>query len=118
MRKTTIRRGLRFIIFGMLCVLAVTFFHGELSQLFFLGFGGDAQITFLGFFLGGLFGGCGVLIAAVGLMLQSSAREAQVRLAPTILLLISVVLVFFFLVYNSFTVPVTPRLQPGESISI
>ncbi len=118
MRKTTVRRGLRCITLGMLCVLTVTFFHDELSRVFFLGFGGEAHVTFLGFFLGGIFGGCGVLVAAAGMLLPGRAGEARVRLAPSILLLFGVIFLFFFLVYNSFSVPRTPQLPPGESITI
>ena len=118
MRKKTVRRGLRFITLGILCVLAVTFFHAQLSRFFSLGFGSDSQVTFLGFFLGGIFAGSGVLMAAAGLLLQGGVEEARLRLAPAVMLLLSVIFLFFFLVYNSFTEPQTPRLSPGESITI
>ena len=118
MRKKTVRTGLRFITVGILCLMGSTFFNAQLSRIFFLGFGGEAHVTLLGFFLGWLFGGLGVLITAVGLLMQGVVEEARMRLAPTILVLLSVVFLFCFLVYNSFTMPQSPQLQRGESITI
>lgn len=118
MRKKTVRSGLRFITAGLLCLLAGTFFPAQLGRLFLLGFDGEAHVTLLGFILGWIFGGCGVLIAAAGLLLQGGADEARLRLAPSIMLLISVIALFCFLVFSSFTVPQTPQLPPGESITI
>jgi hypothetical protein len=118
MRKKTVRSGVRFITFGILCLMVVTFFHAQLSTIFFLGYGGDAHVTLLGFFLGWLFGGLGVVIAAAGLLLQGRGDESRLRLAPSVLVLLTVVFLFFFLVYNSFTQPPSPQLQRGQSITI
>jgi hypothetical protein len=117
MRKKTVRSGLRFMAAGIACVLAVTFFSAQLSSLLYLGLENEARLTFLGFFVGGMCGGCGVLVAAAGL-LQNGSDAGRVPLAPTVLFLISLVILFFVLVYNSFTVPATPQLQQGESINI
>src|SRR6185369_322369 len=104
MRKRTVRTGLKFMLAGMACVIAATFFPDELAGLLFLGIGGATQVTFLGFFLGGVCGGCGVLVSAVGL-LQGGGDERGVRLVPTILVLLSLVVLFFVLAYNALTVP-------------
>lgn len=118
MHKKTVRSGLRFMAAGMVLVMAATFFHAQLANLLFLSFENEARLTFLGFFLGGVCGGCGVLVIAVGL-LQSSGRESGVRLAPTVFLLFSLIILFFVLAYNSVvTAPVTPVLPSGESINI
>jgi len=117
MRKKTVRSGLTFMLAGMLSVTVATFFSDELARLLFLGIGGAARITFFGFFLGGMCGGCGVLVSAVGL-LQGGGDERGVRLAPTVLLLISLFILFFFLAYKSLTAPESPTLPAGESISI
>jgi len=118
MRKTTVRNGLKFMLAGIVCVTIATFFPVQLANLLFLGIGGETRITFLGFFLGGVCGGCGVLVAAAGL-LQTGGNERGVRLAPTVVLLISLVVLFFVLAYNQLTaLPDAPRLQRGESISI
>ena len=118
MRKKTVRTGLKFMAAGIICVTVATFFPAEAANLFLLGIGGEVRITFLGFFLGGVCGGCGVLVAAAGL-LQSGGDERGVRLAPTIILLLSMVVVFFVLAYSSFTAtPESPALPRGESINI
>lgn len=117
MRKSTVRHGLKLILFGILAVTAATFFHDGIARILFMGIAGDAQVTLFGFFIGGLLGGCGILVAAGGL-LQSGIGERPVRLAPLFLLIVGSIFVFFFLVFHSFTTPTAPRLRPGESISI
>ena len=117
MHKKTVRSGLRLIAAGMVFVMVATFFHDELSRLLFLDMAGEARLTFIGFFLGGACGGFGVLIAAVGL-LQTGYNEARLRLAPTIFFLFSLVVLFCVLAYQSITVPMPPRLPPGESVNI
>ena len=118
MRKRTVRTGLKFLVAGILCVIVATFFPGQAATLLLLGIGGDIRVTFVGFFLGGACGGCGVLVAAAGL-LQSGGEERGVRLAPTVVLLFSLVVLFFVLSYSAFTtVPPAPALPRGESITI
>ena len=117
MRKKTVRSGIRFISAGVICLMAATFFSSELASLLFLGIGGEATITFSGFFLAGMFGGCGVLVAAAGL-LQSGVDQPRVRLVPPLVLLLSLIVLFFVLAYTSITTPRPPMLQPGESINI
>jgi hypothetical protein len=117
MYKKTVRSGLRFMATGLVLVLLATFFHAQMASLLFLDFENEARLTFLGFFLGGVCGGCGVLVTAVGL-LQSAGREPGVRLAPTVLLLLSLIALFFVLAYNSVSVPRAPVLPSGESITI
>ena len=117
MRKQTVRSGLRLIAAGILCLIAVSFFSFELARLLFLGIDGEARLTLVGFLAGGVCGGCGVVVAAAGL-LQSESREARVRLLPTLMLLFSLVVLFFFLTYNSIQAPPTRTLPPGESVDI
>jgi hypothetical protein len=118
MRKKTVRSGLRLITAGMLCLLAGTFFPVDLAGLFLLGFGGEARVILLGFILGWVLGGCGVLLASAGLVLQGGIDESRLRLTPSIMLLISVIVLFFFLAFGSFTPHQTPQLPSGESITI
>jgi len=102
---------------GILSVMIATFFPWEVARLLFLGIGGEARVTILGFFLGGLCGGFGVLVSAAG-FLQGGADEKVVRLAPTVLLLLSLVILFFVLAFSSITTPRPPTLPRGESIAI
>lgn len=117
MRKKTVRSGLRFIAAGIVCVMIASIFHDQVSRLLFLDMANEVRLTFLGFFMGGTFAGCGVLVAAVGL-LQSGVDEVRVRLAPTVVLVLSLIVLFFVLGYNSVTAPKVSPLQPGESINI
>lgn len=117
MRKTTVRRGIRAICAGIVALIAATFFHSELAAFLMLGMEGEARLTFLGFFLAGMLGGFGALVAAFGL-LQSGAGQPGARLFPAIALLFSLVVLFFVLAYTSLTSPPPPHLEPGESINI
>ena len=117
MRERTVRSGLRFIAAGILCVMVATFFHAEVSRLLFLDTFNEARLTSVGFFIGGVTGAWGVLVAAAGL-LQSGSAEPRVRLAPTVMLLLSLIVLFFVLAYNSIPLPQGPSLPPGESVDI
>lgn len=117
MRKKTVRSGIRAIAASIISLMVATFFHDSLAEFLLLGLEGEARLVFCGFFLAGILGGFGVLVAAIGL-LQSEASHSRARLAPSILLLLSLVFLFFVLTYTSFTNPAPPRLEPGESISI
>jgi hypothetical protein len=103
---------------GILCVMVVTFFPGQLSSLLWLDFFGEARLTLFGFLLGGVFGGIGVVIAAAGLLLSGGNNENRLKLFPSVLVLIGVVCLFVFLFYNSLATPSVPQLPPGESIRI
>lgn len=118
MRSQMVRSGLRFISSGIICVIVATFFSGQVSRWLFLGMADDIRISFLGLLLGGMCGAWGVIMTATGL-LQSGAQERRVSLVPTVLLLFSLITLFFVLAYTSFTSPAgPPQLQPGESINI
>lgn len=119
MRKRTVRSGLKFMLAGVICVIIATFFPAQTADFLMLGIGGEVRLTFLGFFLGGVCGGCGVLVAAAGLV-QAGGNEREVRLVPTVVMLLSMVVLFFVLAYNSFTTTPAdaPALQRGESINI
>jgi hypothetical protein len=117
MRKRTIRSGLRFMIAGIACVILATFFHAQISNLLFAGMADEGKLTFLGFFLGWMLSGYGALWTVAGFV-QSGANSERVRLAPTFLLLVSLVVLFFVLAYDSMSSPRVPPLQPGETINI
>jgi len=119
MRKRTVRSGLKFMLAGIICVIVASFFPAQAADILLLGVGGEVRITFLGFFLGGVCGGCGVLVTATGLV-QAGGNDRSVRLFPTVAMLFTAVVLFFVLAYTSFTrpLPEAPPLQRGQSISI
>jgi uncharacterized membrane protein YcaP (DUF421 family) len=108
---------MRFMISGVICVTLVTFFHLEISRFLFMGLADEARVTYLGFILGWVLGGWGALVAVAGFVQSGSAND-RVSLAPTFLLLTSVVVLFFVLAYNAMTSPSAPKLRPGETIDI
>jgi hypothetical protein len=120
MRKATVRSGLRFIAAGMIMVMLATFFPGTVASLLFLGMADEVRLTFLGFLLGGACGGWGVLVAAVGLLQTGSPADSRIPLMPSVMLLFSLVVLFFVLTYNFVTSTSSPQqqLEPGESINI
>ncbi|BCG48061.1 hypothetical protein GEOBRER4_n2929 [Citrifermentans bremense] len=117
MRKRTVRSGIRAISAAIISLMVATFFHGSLAEFFLLGLDGEARLVFFGFFLAGVLGGFGVLVAAIGL-LQSETPHPKARLSSSILLLFSLIFLFLVLTYTSFTNPPPSRLAPGESINI
>jgi hypothetical protein len=102
----------------MIVVMLATFFPGQVASLLFLGMADEVRLTFLGFFIGGACGGWGVLVAAVGLLQSGTPGEARIRLMPTIMLLFSLIILFFVLTYNFVTTTHPPQLEPGESVTI
>jgi hypothetical protein len=117
MRKRTVRSGLRFMIAGIVCIILATFFPAQMSTLLFLGLPDEAHVSFLGFFVGGVCAGWGIVMTAIGIM-QSGIDDIRVRLMPTIMLLFSLVILFFVLAYSSVSRPQPPHLEPGESVNI
>jgi hypothetical protein len=117
MRKSTVRRGIRSICVGVVALIVATFFHSDLAIIFRLGLEGEGRLTFVGFFLAGMFGGFGVLLAALGL-LQSGTGESRLRLLPSIVLLFCLIGLFFVLTYTWITSPQSLPLAPGDSINI
>jgi Flp pilus assembly protein protease CpaA len=117
MRKKTVKLGLNYVLTGMVLVIIATFFHEEVAWLFSLSPGGEARFTFLGLFIGGMGGGFGVLIVAIGL-LQGASLEKNVYILPTLVILAALLLLFFMLLYSSFENPEPTRVRPGETITI
>ncbi|ACM21052.1 hypothetical protein Geob_2702 [Geotalea daltonii FRC-32] len=117
MRKRTVRLGLNYILVAMVLITIATFFHEELAWLFMLSPVGETELALTGLVVGWMFGGVGVVIAAVG-FLQSATREADVQLRPIIIVLAAVLAIFMMLFYTSLIKPEEPRLRPGETITI
>jgi len=117
MRKKTVKLGLNYILVGMVLVILATFFHEEVAWLFLLSASGESHFTFLGLFIGGMSGGFGVIISAVGL-LQGPSLDNNIYLKPTLFILAATLLLFFVLFYSSFSKLQPSRVRPGETITI
>ena len=117
MRRSTVKSGLRLIIWGIVSVILATFFHQEVANLLFLSPGGEDQLVYLGLFWGGTLGFLGIIVIVSG-FLRTSTGERKEKLLPTLALLMLLILTFFVLLLVSFRTPEHPRLRPGETITI
>jgi hypothetical protein len=117
MRKSTVKIGLNLILAGLAVLILATFYHDEVAWLLFLSPGGETMFVYFGFFWGGMFGCLGILVAVAGLV-RRALPGREVRLMPTIVLLVATILFYFFLLYSSFTHPEPPKMGPGETITI
>jgi hypothetical protein len=117
MHKRTVKSGLNLIVAGIVAIIMATFYHGEVSQLLSLTVSGQNRLIVFGLFCGGLSSGLGIIVALVGL-LRNQAESNDTGLSRTIVVLIAVVLLFFYLFYRSIGAPHPPPLRQGETIII
>ena len=117
MRKGTVKSGLNLILVGVVPLILATFYHEDFARLLFLPPAWETAFVYLGFFWGGMCGCLGILVTVTGLV-RSVGKGSDVRLAPTVLLLAAAIILYFYLLYESFTRPAPPKLRPGETITI
>jgi hypothetical protein len=118
MRAATVKAGLKLLVVAVCLLIIGSFYHAALTEAFSLSPTASGQFIYLAFFWSGTLGGCGIVVVIVGL-LRSAVIGERVRLAPAVLLLLAVVALFFFLLYQSFTTPAeAPKLRPGETVII
>ncbi len=99
MRKSTVRVGMKCILAGIVVITLVTFFHREIAGLFQLSLSDEAEFISMGLFWGGVSGGAGVLVSIVG-FLRKSRTENNVHLAPTVIIMIGMAILFFLLLFS------------------
>jgi hypothetical protein len=117
MRKGTVKFGLKLIIAGIVALILATFYHEDIARLLSLPPAREATFVYLGFFWGGVCGCLGILVTVTGLV-RSAGRGPDLRLAPTVILLAAAIILYFSLLYSSFTQPEPPKVRPGETITI
>lgn len=108
---------MRLVLAGIVLVIVATFFHEQIAYIFSLSTAMEDKLIFLGLFLGGMAGCLGIVIAAIGFMLNTSL-ERDTSLVPTIVILLTALILFFLLMYSSFNGEKPQRLHPGETITI
>lgn len=121
MRKTTVRNGLRLVLFSLSVILCVSFFHAGIASLLSLSIEDESRLYRLGIFWGTAIGGYGVVLSTFGCVLVARKQDAAVRLFPWFMMIIAMISLFFYLLTSSFDAPFTPvreRLRPGETITI
>ena len=121
MRKHTIRNGMRLVLAALVVIIIASFYHDRVAEILSLSFEAEARFYRLGIFLAAAMGGYGVVLAAFGLVLPGTRRDAGIRVMPAFLMIAAVVSLFFYLLSASFDAPPKPpreRLRPGETITI
>lgn len=121
MRKRTIRNGMRLVLAALVIIIIASFYHDGLGDALSLSY--DAEIRFyrVGIFWAAAMGGYGVVQSVFGLVLPARQSDRDVRVMPSLLLIIGIVSLFFYLLAASFDAPDDPsrdRLRPGETITI
>jgi membrane-bound ClpP family serine protease len=74
-----------------------------------------------GIFWAAVLGGYGVVQSVLGLVMRARSNDPDVRVAPSLFLIVGLVSIFFYLLVASFDAPTEPtreRLRPGETITI
>jgi hypothetical protein len=117
MRKSTVKLGLNSIIAGIVSVILASYFHQSIAALFHLSAEAEARFIFSGLFCGGFLGGLGVIMSAIGL-LRGPPIEQKTHLAPSLIILIAVTILFFILFFSFFKSFVPQHIHPGETITI
>ena len=98
-------------------VTLTTFFHEQLAAVGQLSSAAETRLIFLGLFWGGVCGCVGIMVAVMGI-LRDSTNDQNLNLAPTILILIGALALFFSLLYSSIRSTDPERIRPGEIITI
>ncbi len=117
MRKSNVRVGMKFILAGIILITLVTFFHREIAGLFQLSLAEESRLISLGLFWGGVSGGAGVLVSIVG-FLRKSGPENNVHLAPTVIIMIGIAILFFLLLFSFFKSYEPQKIRSEETITI
>lgn len=117
MRKSTVRLGMKCILAGIILITLVTFFHREMAELFQLHMADEARLVSQGLFWGGVTGGAGVLVAILG-FLRRTDPENKVHLAPTVIIMIGMAILFFILLFSFFKSYEPQNIRSDETITI
>jgi membrane-bound ClpP family serine protease len=117
MRKGTVKSGLNLLLAALMPLILATFYHEQIAGLLILSLYHETMLVYLGFFWGGILGCLGILVTVAGLAL-SAGKSPEVRLAPTVILLLAALISYFILFYSSVTTTEPVKLRPGETITI
>ncbi|HET6420340.1 MAG TPA: hypothetical protein VFG19_09300 [Geobacteraceae bacterium] len=102
---------------GIILITLATFFHSEVAGLFQLSLADESRLISLGLFWGGVAGGAGVLISIVG-FLRRSGTEKNVHLAPTVIIMIGMAILFFLLLFSFIKTYEPQNMRSDETITI
>ncbi len=118
MRRSTVRRGLNFLIVAIGLIIIGSYYHAAVARILFLSPEAARQVVSLAFFWGGMFGSIGILVTIFG-FLRPAGREPRSSLLRPLLVFVGMVILFFVLFYFSLhSVEEPPPLKPGETVII
>lgn len=118
MRRSTVKRGLNFLIAAVALITVGSYAHTWVARLLFLSPQAAAQFVSLAFFWGGMFGAIGILITIFG-FLRPAGKEPRSSLLRPLLLFLGMVILFFYLFYSTLrSADEPPPLRPGETLLI
>jgi hypothetical protein len=112
--------GIYALSLAVALVTVATFFHEQIAGVLGLSPPAASFFVSLGFWGGGISGGCGVVLAVAGLFLRSGPdRQHPCRLAPSLIILCAFTFIFILLLVAHFRgTEYPPPLRPGETITI
>ena len=105
------------ILIGVVSITLATFYHTGIARLLLLSEGGETMLVLIALSIGGV-ACCFGIIATFAGMVRKPLNEPNIRLAYTVILLISAIMIFFFLFLMSMSNREEPGLEPGQSITI
>jgi len=118
MRKRTVRKGLRLLAAAVMLLLLGTFYSQQMNTIFALPADGAMEFVRLALFWGGVLGGGAIVIISAGLV-QRSRGDENIRLFPSVIMVLIMTALFFILFYRSLTSPPQEQpLRPGETLII
>ena len=117
MRQRTVKYGLNLTTAAVLLVVVTTFFHVQVGSIAGLTASQDTRLVFIGLFWGGVCGFLGIVVAVAGL-LRDSAPEGKTALMPALVILAGAIVLFFLLLYSSFSSPGPSTPGRGETVII
>lgn len=120
MRKRTVRNGLRMLLAALLLIVLASFYHAGMANLFSFPFGTEMRFYSVGMLVAAAMGAYGVVLAVFGLVLPANRHDdSRIRIAPLLFLVVSTMILFFYLFVLSFRSPETDqRVPPGTIITI
>jgi hypothetical protein len=117
MRRPLVQKGLFWLSGSILVIALVTFYFPELSRLFDLDRRSASLVLFWSFFAAGTVG-CTSIIVIINGVLKSPVAMRRPSILPALILFILSVVLFCYLLLNSFHAPSPSPLRPGETITI
>ena len=119
MRKRLVRNGLRSLLFSLVLIILVSFFHSDLAVLLSFSMISEHELYGKGIFFASAIGGFGVIVTVFGLIFSPDKRDVGVKIMPVFLILICCVVLFFYLLVSSFNSIRNPLpKQPDTTIII